>query len=125
MSAAPAVSERRLWYGLLAAPAAWAVQGAAVWLTGLRACAGGRMPAMPAPGVRWSVGAIGLVAILVAASGVAAALGSWRRESGTTPEDGRRRFMALAGLVASAVIALGVAWASLPAWLLDVCDGVR
>jgi hypothetical protein len=129
VSTESAESRRRLWFGLAAAPTAWAVQGALGWLIDTRVCHGAEAPATTA--LRAVLGSVGLIALLVALSGGVVAYRSWRRlESpriSLTQEEGdsRPRFMALGGILVSASFIVGILWATLPVLFIDACVATR
>ena len=118
----------RLWFGLVAAPAAWAVQGALGWLIEMRTCEAAA--ASPTMGLRLVIAVLGLAALLIALTGAVIAYRSWRRlsaEPSLSHAQGHARaeFMALGGVLVSAVFAVGILWAWLPPLLVDACLVVR
>ena len=101
-----------LFYGLVAAPAAWVVSQIANSTLGQEACFPGTEPlAEPAfGGVHAIQAVIMLAALLVSASAAAVAFRTWRSTRGEQAGDqhallsigeGRSRFMAFAGLLTS------------------------
>jgi EAL domain-containing protein (putative c-di-GMP-specific phosphodiesterase class I) len=112
------VSARRLWFGLLAAPAAWALAEMLLYFLSSRNCAmksstlAEQLTRGEAPGVVMAA----ILSFALAAAGVIVSLGNWRRsrhekaasehhlaESG----EGRTRFIALCGLLTSAGFVAG------------------
>jgi hypothetical protein len=101
-----------LFYGLVAAPAAWVLSQIANSTLGQEACFPGTEPlAAPAfGGVHAIQAAILLAALLISASAAAVALRTWRSTRGEQSGDqhallsigeGRSRFMAFSGLLTS------------------------
>jgi hypothetical protein len=115
------IAPRRLWFGLVAAPLAWIVQGLCGWLFGSRVCT-----QMSIGGARTVLGVLSVVAIATALGGIVVGLANWRtatREQ-IAAED-RVEFMSLGGLLVSSVFLLGIFWASLNAVFVNVCGGIR
>ena len=123
-----------LWFGLLGAPTAWCLQGLInVSLAGL-ACYPHDTPlATPLfahlSGISVGVEAVAIVVCLVA--GVVA-FTAWRRTRDEKPGDmhqllaggdGRTRFMAMAGTMASGLFAIGTALAALNLAAISPCGG--
>ena len=122
-------SRRRLWFGLFAAPTAWAAQGGLGWLIDTRVCQGADPAATTVLQAVLGIG--GLVALLVALGGGAVAYRSWHRLRNPglrlTEEEGyaRSQFMALGGVVVSASFVVGILWAMLPVVFIDACVATR
>ncbi len=115
------VAPERLWFGLLAAPAAWAIDGLVGWFFGARICT-----AMSIGAVRVTVGVLSLAALLVAAWGWIVGYDAWRRvASEPRPAGDRVEFMALGGVLVSTAFVVGLFWAALNAVFIDVCGGMR
>lgn len=117
----PYIEPRRLWFGLLAAPFAWSVQGLLGWFFGARICT-----QMSIGSVRTIVGLIGIVALAVAVGGLLVGIGNWRvavREE-RVAED-RVEFMSLGGVLVSGAFVLGTFWGALNAVFINVCGGAR
>jgi hypothetical protein len=99
----------RLWFGLIAAPAAWMVAELAGYIMSSKDCSRG------SPAV---VGLSALMAVL-AAAGLFVALRNLRaRES-------RERFMAFAGVLVSALLLLNIVYFGVPPFLVNACSGGR
>jgi len=122
------IANARLWAGLVLAPVAWVVAELLGYVLVARACDRGTRSMMAHAGLTQDVVAIGLG--VVAVIGLVIAMGNWRHVRDTsTPGDqtawGRAQFMALGGVVASALFVLGIAFFALPPLLLNTCSQVR
>ena len=114
--------------GLLLAPAAWILQLNTSWLLGEAACASG--DAAPAPNAMLLSGAV--VALALALVALAAAARSWfltrgegagGREDALTSGHGRTRFMALCGVIVSAIFTLAIAFSVAIPFVVQRCAG--
>ncbi len=115
------VSPGRLWFGLLAAPAAWVVQGLCGWALGARICQN-----LPVGRVRLIVGLASLGALAVAIAAVAVGLNTWRRaRTETRAAEDRVEFMSFGGVLVSTAFTVGIFWASLNAVFVRVCGESR
>lgn len=124
----PVISERRLWFGLVAGPAAWAIHGFTSVMICAQACreGTGQWGPLPPSGVRLLLGLVTLVCLGLAVAGGVVALRSWRSLSNhqSLVHDegyGRQHYMSLIGVFASAVFTLGVLWAGFPVMIVGVC----
>jgi hypothetical protein len=114
-------SSTRLWFALLAAPAAWAIAGLAGWGVGSRICT-----SMSIGSVRLVLGAISAVALAVAVAGLFVAAGNWRITSMAPDVAGdRMAFMAAGGAFVSVAFVIGLIWFGLNTVLVDTCGGMR
>ena len=127
------VAGRRLWAGLLLAPAAWLVAEIAGYYMASRGCELGR-PGLPLEGFAAPrVAHVVLVVLMLVASltGLALAAGSWRALSGgrgdadAPPELGRARFMALAGVLVSVLFTGGLVLFGISAFVVNACSQAR
>lgn len=127
------VEGRRLWAGLLLAPAAWLVAEVAGYYMASRSCEPGA-PGLPlesfaAPRVAQVV--LVLLTLAAAIVGLVLAVGSWRslaaqgEAHGGPPEIGRARFMALAGVLVSVLFAGGLLLFGISAFLVNACSQAR
>jgi hypothetical protein len=112
-------------FALLAAPAAWAVQGLLGWFFGERTCA-----QLAPSAVRWIVLLVSVVALLVAVAGISRGLTAWRRHAGAhglAATDARDpvEFLAVGGVLVSSVFAIAIVWAGLSAAFLSDCGRMR
>jgi hypothetical protein len=118
----------RLWAGVVLAPAAWCVAELLGYYLVSRACDRGAASTVAHAGMTQDAVAIGLG--VVAVVGLVIAAGNWQRvRKRSTPNPaaawGRAHFMALAGVVASALFVLGIVLFALPPLLVNACDQVR
>jgi hypothetical protein len=116
------VPEGRLWFGVLAAPAAWIAQGALGWFFGYRVCT-----SMSIASVRTTLGVISVLAIAVTIAGLITGWRNYRQFGGGIGIEAcdRVAFMSLAGVFVSAAFLVGSIWAGLTPVLLDNCGGMR
>lgn len=122
--ALPPSPEKRLWFGILAAPAAWSVHEIAGYAIAGQGCmvGEGRLP-----GWAWA-GLIGVsvLCVAVAAAGALVSLMLHRRLSRPGPVWrtegwGRREFMAAAGFFLSAILLLNLVMFSVMPIFVDPC----
>jgi len=119
------IDSRSLWFGLVAAPLAWTVQGLLGWFFGERVCV-----SMAPASVRVTLAVISVAALLVAITGIGTGLRTWRRAS-DAPHPvhaeawDRVEFMALGGVLVSSAFAIGIFWAGLSSAFLFTCGRVR
>jgi len=131
LSSNPTVVRRRMWFGILGAPFAWAAQGLLGWFIASAGC--GRAPAaarwLTDAGVRGTEIGISVVALLVAISALNVGLQAWRNSADRSiaAVDGRATadFLAAVALVVSVLFTLGILWAALSAFVLSPCESVR
>ena len=122
------VTTARLWAGLLLAPSAWLVAELLGYFLASRACDRGAASTIAHAGVTQDV--IAVVLALIAVAGLVIASGNARHVTEpsrpTEPAArGRAHFMALAGVVASALFTLGILFFALPPLLINICSEVR
>jgi hypothetical protein len=116
-----AIDPRRLWFGLVAAPAAWTVQGLVGWFVGARICT-----QMSIGSVRAVGGVVGLAALLCALAAIVVGRDNWRRASAQGPPAADRvAFLSLGGLFVSVSFAIGIVWALASPLVLDACGAAR
>jgi len=116
----------RLWYAVAGAPAAWILQSSLGWLITGRACADGQASAA----TRGLLLILGLTALAAGLYGALVGIAAWRRAH--TGEDVLRtegrtvvEYVVAAGVFVSAVFTLAIIWTTLPALMVDVCQGIR
>jgi len=109
------------WYGVLAPPAAWAVQEWLGWYFGQRMCQG-----LAPPSVRWILFGVSVAALVVALVGVARGWSAWR-ETVAVDSDHRDRvdFVSFGGFLISCIFALAIVWAGLATAFLFDCGWMR
>jgi hypothetical protein len=102
-----------LWFGLLGAPAAWAVQELASYALASHGCAhaGGS-------GGAWAA-AVSVVAVLVGAAAALVAARSWRDDGGA--EAGPAGFMSFAGMLTSGLFLVALIMNLLLTWAGPPC----
>lgn len=107
-----------LWVGILAGPAAWASDLCISYALVHWTCASQRAAVLR-----------GLTPAALAVVGVGAVISfvSLRRTPPEAPTDGgnpieRARFMAILGLVSSALFAVAIVAGAIPRWVLDACQ---
>lgn len=131
-SARGAIALGALWFGLFGAPLAWSLQLLLGYALVAHSCFPATDPRMtPASGGLWTVVLIaGVVAAVVAAAAAVTAWRSWRltryEHHGDDhvlleAEEGRTRFMALAGMLLSAIFLFGIVMNALPLFLVSPC----
>ena len=118
----------RLWAGVLLAPTAWTVSELLGYVLVARACDRGSASMVAHAGLTQDIVAIGLGVIAVI--GLMIAIGNWQRlrdvaRAGGPASWGRAEFMALAGVVASALFLLGIVFFALPPLFGNACNQVR
>ena len=124
VKALPPSPEKRLWFGLLAGPAAWTLHEVGGYAVAANGCALGA-DALPA----WSW--IGLAALTVVSLGTTAAAGwvalrEFRRATGPVPVYrtegwGRVEFMAAGGVFVSAALLLNMLMFGVMPLIVDPC----
>jgi hypothetical protein len=127
-----AVTPAALWFGLFGAAVAWSLQLLASYALVAHGCYPDAEPmTMPVvPGLRTLVLGTGAAALAVALLAGGSAWRSWRatqhedegrHEALHEAGEGRMRFMALAGMLLSAVFVLGIVMNVVPLLLLRPC----
>jgi hypothetical protein len=128
-TADPPLPQGRVWFAILAPPAAWAVQQWAVWFLDSYACTQSRPWALTRAAAHAAEIAVSGVALLIALVALALALSAWRRsrDPSVAQMHGRARpdFMAGTALIISALFSLGVFWAGWPSLILSACEPYR
>jgi hypothetical protein len=131
-AAVRSVTPAALWFGLFGAPVAWSLQLLASYALVAHGCYPDAEPmTMPVvPGLRALVLGTGAAALAVALLAGGSAWRSWRatqhehdggHEALLEAGEGRTRFMALAGMMLSAVFVLGIVMNVVPLLLLRPC----
>jgi hypothetical protein len=116
----------RIWYGIAGAPAAWVTQSTLIWWVSSRGCVGTGAGAW----VRVVVAVICAAAFVAGATALALSIRDWtamkpapalNRARGTETAE----YLALAGVLVSAVFVLAIGWTALPALVFDLCERTR
>jgi hypothetical protein len=121
-----------LWFGFTAAGAAWALNLWSSYVISGLICVvrEGRIVAAPAILSRGVLAAVWIILLAVAASAGITSYRNWRGISGAShllDSEGRERreFMALAGVIVSTALVVGLLWASIPLILVNICMRAR
>ena len=122
------VSERSLWFGTAGAVMAWVLAGLLDVLFAWQACLGGERGSnvFTSTGMEILLGCIsfGFLAVGVAAGVVS--YKNWRKLSDqpdiiSAEAKPRKQFMALVGVIVSLTLGVGMAWFSVPIYVLNIC----
>lgn len=126
------IPPRRLWFGATGGAIAWALQGFVCFLITTQACADGSADwgPMSGMGVRVLLGCITLGFLLVAAASAWVSYRNWRmlaeqRHLMNAEGVGREQFMALIGVFVGTACVVGLIWAGIPSFFIDVCNSFR
>lgn len=119
------IPPRRLWAGVLLAPATWIAHGALGWYFGYAACGG-----LTAGGARTALWILFVVALVLALTGGWIAWGNWGR---TTPERhiadvkgwDRVEYMSAGGVLISGIFTIAIIWNGLIPLFVGQCGGMR
>lgn len=121
-----AVSRGRLWFGIAGPTAAWVAHGLLSVFAALMTC---HQHASSA--TRPILFGLSAAALVVAIAALVVSLGSFRKLNGEdellhSQATSREKFMALTGVLVSAVFLLGIVWFALaPLLVRDVCEVFR
>jgi hypothetical protein len=120
-----------LWFGVLGAPFAWALQGLLGWFVAAGGC-GHANPSvrwLSDAGVRGAEMVISLIALLIALGALGVGIRAWRASADRSllavHARARPDFVAAAALLISAVFVLAIVWAGLADFILPACENVR
>jgi len=123
---------RGIWFAVVAPPIAWSLQGGVSWLVADALCGVGISAAHPrAAAARLAIGLLTIVALAVSAAAIWRVHGAWRFLREPDPSgplagaEATRRFLAVAGLLTSATLTLGLVLAGVPALALSACGVAR
>ena len=125
------VSVKRLWVGVLAAPAAWLVMEMVGYYLAARSCEPGTggVPLLGTAHPRVTQVIMDGGAVIIALIGLTTAIQCWRAlpQPGrdATPELGRARFMALVGVLTSVLFLGGILMFGLPPFFVNACSQAR
>lgn len=128
-TADPTAPPARVWFAMLAAPAAWALQQWAIWFLDTHACSDARPWHFTQSSARWIEVGAHAVALALAVAALIAGVGAWRRshDPGVAHVHAYSRpdYMAAIALFVAASFALAVFWALWPAFILTPCEPLR
>jgi hypothetical protein len=122
-----------IWFGVAAAPLAWAAQGLIGWWISAQVCADGtpQWGTWSAGQVRTLLVVLSGVALAIAVAAVLASYRGWRarRQPGESAEafasDFRVGFMAMAGMLIGSVFAVAIVLAGIAVSTVSVCEYMR
>lgn len=124
--------QRRLWFGTVAAAAAWALHGFTCFLISANACqnGAGRLGPLRGSELRVLLGVITIVLLGIAVTGGMTSLRNFRavrqQRSLTHAEAlNREAFMSLTGVFLSIAFVVGIIWAGIPLILINLCIYAR
>ena len=122
------IPPKRLWFGFSGAAVAWVIAGLADAIIAWFACMGAEVGSgvFTPVGMRVLLGVITFGLLAVATAGGMISFRNWQRlseENDLIQAEGRTReqFMALAGILVSTVLGVGILWFSIPIYVLDIC----
>ncbi len=131
-SSSDSVSSKRLWFGLAGAVFAWVLAGLLDFFFAWRACMGGEAEpgAFAGTGLHILLGFITFGFLAVAIAGGIVSYGNWRKLSDQpsilfAEGRGRKQFMAIAGVLVSVTLGVGMVWFSIPIYVLGFCTRWR
>jgi hypothetical protein len=115
------VSLAALWFGLFGAAVAWTIQELAGYALLAHTCYPSRQPLLaPNDPAAWTRGLI--VSVLMLVTGLAGGLTAYRSWRGTRQvEEGRARFMALSGMIASSILLFNIVLNLVVLFLVPPC----
>jgi len=122
-----------IWYGIFAAPVAFAIQELLNWLISSGACPSGNpadIGGMPLfTGTRAILWAVGAAALVIAAVALLIGIGAWRRSQDPSflSIRGRLRsdYLTAAAMLVSAVFLIAILWQTVGIFVLPECGLVR
>ncbi len=115
------ITSQRLWFGLIAAPAAWLIELLFGWWVGARICT-----SMSIPAVRMTAGIFSVAMLAIAGTALFTGVHNWREATATERAAADRvEFMAFGGVLVSAAFVIAIVWSGLSAAVINVCGGMR
>ncbi len=122
------ISPGWLWFGVVAAPIAWAVQGLFGWYFGGADCVNGSMAGGGSLQVAETLISIG--AAIVAIVGIVHGWRDWGRSGEPTrleAANGRTRtqYVAAAGALVSSIFLIAIIWAGIGGVIVNACGSAR
>jgi hypothetical protein len=126
------ISEKRLWFGTAGTVVAWVLAGILNVLFAWQACMGGEAGWGPftSTGMEILLGCITFGLLTVGVFSGITAYRNWRTLSDTSDlisaeAKERKQFMGLVGIVVGVTLGLGMAWFSIPVYVLNYCTRWR
>jgi hypothetical protein len=123
---------KRLWYGFAAAPSAWALQGIVAVIVSAQFCPADvpNWGLLGQTSVKVALGVLTIALLGVAISGGWVAFRNWhalagRREFTHAEALSREAFMAMGGILISAVFTVALLWSGIPFLMLNECMRAR
>jgi hypothetical protein len=116
---------RRLWLGVLLAPAAWMVAEGVGYVLVSRLCEPASRLASSTADTHAKIAQAVVcgLCLLIAVAGLFVAIENWREvRAATGPREGRMMFMAVGGAFTSAVFAMGIVMFAAPSFIVNVCN---
>jgi hypothetical protein len=119
---------------VLLAPAAWVVMGGVGYFLASRSCeSGGGIPGVQMSNPSLAQGALALVLLAVAVTGLVLAVGTLREvhrhrvaaDREDMPRATRVRFLAFGGVLVSSLFAVGIILFALPTLMVSACTQAR
>ncbi len=125
---ASGISPGWLWFGIVAAPVAWAVQGLFGWYFAGAGCANASMGGGGSLQIASTL--ISIAAAIVAVIGIVEGWRNWGRSGEPTrleAAEGRTRtqYVAAAGALISSIFLVGIVWAGIGADIVNACGSAR
>ncbi len=114
-----------LWFAVLGAPVAWAMQSLLGWFAGSVVCNFREEQTsvwFSAAGLRAIEIGVSTLAILVAVGALATGIGAWREFAGRERDSAPYDFLASVAVFSSAIFLFGIVWAGMPLYMLAPCE---
>ncbi len=117
-----------LWFGIVAAPIAWAIQGLFGWYFGGADCVNGSMAGGSSLQVVSTI--IGIAAALVAVAGIITGLRNWRQSGEaarleTAEGHTATQYIAAASTLVSSIFLIAIIWAGIGGAIVNACGSAR
>jgi hypothetical protein len=114
-----------LWFGVLGAPVAWAMQGLLGWFASSVVCNYRQEQTsvwFSAAGLRAIEMGVSTLAILVAVGALATSIGTWRELNGRAGHPASYDFLAGVAVFSSVIFLVGIVWTGMPLYVLAPCE---
>lgn len=126
------ISTIRLWFGTITAAISWTLLGCIDILINWRACQHQEQYGIPPPevGPRLLIGCLALILLAIVFIAGVTSYRNWQqltREGNLmrTHAVERREYMAVAGLIMTVTLGIGIVWLALPPIFLNICWRAR